>query len=88
MKPNHHWAVHVPDQLLDYGPVYNFWSFLTERLNKVLKNLNSNNWAGGQLEISMMREFGRGSKMECLVCIYSLLYFSVLIQWSQFRFKF
>ncbi|KAJ7312545.1 hypothetical protein DFH08DRAFT_918005 [Mycena albidolilacea] len=55
--PNHHWAVHVPDQLIDYGPVYNFWAFLTERLNKILKNLNSNNWTGGQLEVSMMREF-------------------------------
>ncbi|KAJ7910705.1 hypothetical protein B0H13DRAFT_2660867 [Mycena leptocephala] len=47
LKANHHWAVHVPDQLPDYGPVYNFWAFLTERLNKLLKNLNSNNWTGG-----------------------------------------
>ncbi|KAJ7482502.1 hypothetical protein FB451DRAFT_1364546 [Mycena latifolia] len=57
LKPNHHWAVHIPDQLTDYGPVYNFGAFLTERLNKPLKNLNSNNWTGGALEVSMMREF-------------------------------
>ncbi|KAJ7148860.1 hypothetical protein C8R46DRAFT_1167134 [Mycena filopes] len=55
MKPNHHWAVHIPAQVLDYGPVYGFWAFLTERLNKVLKNLNSNNWSGGLLEVSMVR---------------------------------
>ncbi|KAF8144902.1 hypothetical protein K438DRAFT_1631086, partial [Mycena galopus ATCC 62051] len=59
MKPNHHWAVHIPDQILDFGPVYTFWAFLTERLNKILKNLNSNNWTGGLLEVSMMREFHR-----------------------------
>ncbi|KAJ7027049.1 hypothetical protein C8F04DRAFT_965686 [Mycena alexandri] len=69
MKPNHHWAVHVPDQLLDYGPVYNFWAFLTERLNKLLKNLNSNNWTGGALEVSMMREFHRNGAVDSKVCL-------------------
>ncbi|KAK6991496.1 hypothetical protein R3P38DRAFT_2572162 [Favolaschia claudopus] len=64
MKPNHHWAVHVPDQLIDYGPVHNFWAFLTERLNKLLKNLNSNNWTGGELEVSMMREYHRNMAVQ------------------------
>ncbi|KAJ7729850.1 hypothetical protein DFH07DRAFT_756569 [Mycena maculata] len=64
MKPNHHWAVHIPDQILDYGPVYTFWAFLSERLNKFLKNLNSNNWTGGRLEVSMMREFHQSSGVE------------------------
>lgn len=67
MKPNHHWAVHIPDQVLDYGPLYGFWAFLTERLNKVLKNLNSNNWGGGLLEVSMMREFHRIAQLEGMV---------------------
>ncbi|KAK7059286.1 hypothetical protein R3P38DRAFT_2496527 [Favolaschia claudopus] len=67
MKPNHHWAVHVFDQILDYGPVYSFWAFLPERLNKVLKNLNSNNSNGGELEVSMMREFHRAVALEGLV---------------------
>ncbi|KAJ7744275.1 hypothetical protein DFH07DRAFT_925148 [Mycena maculata] len=64
MKPNHHWAVHIPDQVLDYGPLYSFWAFLTERLNKVLKNLNSNNWSGGLLEVSMMREFHHMAQLD------------------------
>ncbi|KAJ7017492.1 hypothetical protein C8F04DRAFT_1215036 [Mycena alexandri] len=64
IMPNHHWAVHCPDQLEDYGPVYNFWAFLTERLNKILKNLNSNNWTGGELEVSMMREFHRNAAVD------------------------
>ncbi|KAJ7114850.1 hypothetical protein C8R44DRAFT_880917 [Mycena epipterygia] len=67
MKPNHHWAVHIPDQILDYGPVYTFWAFLTERLNKVLKNLNSNNWTGGRLEVSMMREFHRAVGLDAVM---------------------
>lgn len=68
MKPNHHWSVHVPDQLDDFGPVYNFWAFLTERLNKILKDLNSNNWTGGELEVSMMREFHRNAALDSKVC--------------------
>ncbi|KIJ06469.1 hypothetical protein PAXINDRAFT_91934 [Paxillus involutus ATCC 200175] len=67
MKPNFHWAVHLAQQIRDYGPVYNFWAFLSERLNKVLKSSNSNNWTGGQIEISMMREFARGSRLDSLV---------------------
>ncbi|KAJ7305470.1 hypothetical protein DFH08DRAFT_721207, partial [Mycena albidolilacea] len=67
MKPNHHWAVHIPDQILDFGPVYTFWAFLTERLNKILKNLNSNNWTGGRLEVSMMREFHRKVAFDAVV---------------------
>jgi hypothetical protein len=67
MKPNHHWAVHLPDQLRDYGPVHNFWTFLTERLNKLLKSSNTNHWTGGQLEISMMREFYRSGRLQGMV---------------------
>jgi hypothetical protein len=68
MKPNFHWAVHLEEQICDFGPVYNFWTFLSERLNKLLKSSNSNNWTtGGQLEISMMREFVSGMRMEALV---------------------
>ncbi|KAJ6572666.1 hypothetical protein B0H10DRAFT_2444291 [Mycena sp. CBHHK59/15] len=63
MKPNHHWAVHIPDQVVQYGPLNGFWAFLTERLNKILKNLNSNNWTGGRLEVSMMREFHRSTRI-------------------------
>ncbi|KAJ7573251.1 hypothetical protein C8J56DRAFT_1008382 [Mycena floridula] len=66
MKPNHHWVIHAPEQIRDYGPVYNFWAFLTERLNKVLKNMNSNNQMG-QLEVSMMREFNRAARIEAHV---------------------
>ncbi|KAF8136825.1 hypothetical protein K438DRAFT_750317 [Mycena galopus ATCC 62051] len=44
MKPNHHWAVHIPEQ-----------------------NVNSNNWGGSRLEVSMMREFHRAAKLDGLL---------------------
>ncbi|KAG1896635.1 uncharacterized protein F5891DRAFT_1192742 [Suillus fuscotomentosus] len=66
LKLNFHWAVHLRQQILDYGPVYNFWAFLSERLNKVLKSSNLNNWTGGQIEISMMREFAHGAQIDSL----------------------
>ncbi|KAJ7770774.1 hypothetical protein B0H16DRAFT_1660942 [Mycena metata] len=66
MKPNHHWAVHIPDEIHDFGRLYSFWAFLTERLNKILKNLNSNNWTGGRVEVSMMREFHRSTKLDAV----------------------
>jgi hypothetical protein len=68
LKPNHHWTVHIPDQVEDYGPLYSFWTFLTERLNKVLKNLNGNNWSGGLLEVSIMREFHHIAQLDGMVC--------------------
>ena len=30
LKPNHHFLVHLPAQIHDYGPVYGFWCFLGE----------------------------------------------------------
>jgi hypothetical protein len=71
MKPNHHWAVHMADQNRDFATVNHFWAFLTERLNKILKNVNNNNWGGGQLEICMMRAFGRDSRFETIVSPFS-----------------
>jgi hypothetical protein len=67
MKPNHHYAVHIPDQLRDFGPVYEFWTFLTERLNKVLKTYNNNSWTHGQLETTMMRAFDREARIHTMV---------------------
>ena len=69
MKPNHHWALHLPDQLRDFVPVYVFWTFLGERLNNLLKTFNNNSHKGGQLEISMMRSFNRDTQLCTMVSI-------------------
>jgi hypothetical protein len=67
MKPNHHFAVHIADQLRDYGPVPGFWTFFSERLNKVLKNFNNNHHSNGQIESTMMRSIGRNARVYELV---------------------
>lgn len=60
--PNHHFSIHIGDQIRDYGPVYGFWCFLSERLNKVLKSYNLNNHDGGEMEVTIMRSFNRNQK--------------------------
>lgn len=59
IKPNHHYAMHTPENVRDYGPLQEFWTFLFERMNKVLKSYNSSNHSGGELETSFFREFHR-----------------------------
>jgi hypothetical protein len=59
MKPNHHYSIHTPDFVRDFGPLHGFWTFLFERLNKVLKSYKTNNHSGGQLETTFFREFHR-----------------------------
>ena len=57
IRPNHHYAVHTADFIYDYGPLYSFWTFLFECLNKVLKLYNTNNHSGGELEVTFFWEF-------------------------------
>jgi hypothetical protein len=82
MKPNHHYAVHLPQQLRNFGPVYEFWTFLTEWLNKILKAYNSNFWGGSQLEVSMMQHFN------CKVSVHNLVSFSSILLQSTTTYRF
>ncbi|KNE87440.1 hypothetical protein PSTG_19175 [Puccinia striiformis f. sp. tritici PST-78] len=45
-KPNHHYALHIPDCLLQFGPApqWTAWSF--ERLNGALASIPTNNHIG------------------------------------------
>ncbi|KAG2047579.1 hypothetical protein BDR06DRAFT_976625 [Suillus hirtellus] len=57
VKPTHYWVTHIFDQLQDYGPVYNFWMFLFECLNKVLKSYSMNNHSNGKIKVMFMHAF-------------------------------
>lgn len=59
IRPNHHFAIHTAESVRDYGPFHEFWTFLFERLNKVLKSYKSNNHGHGELETSFFREYHR-----------------------------
>ncbi|TBU36577.1 hypothetical protein BD309DRAFT_1024222 [Dichomitus squalens] len=73
MVPNHHFATHIPQQLEEFGTVYEIWAFLAERLNKTLKSTNQNNRRGGQQEVTMMREFDRHMQVWAIVLTFTLL---------------
>lgn len=59
MRPNHHYATDTTESIRDYGPLHGFWTFLFERLNKVLKSYRTNNHGGGELKTTFFREFHR-----------------------------
>jgi hypothetical protein len=46
LKPNHHYALHIPDILLAFGPLHGTWAFSIERLIGRLQKLNSNSKIG------------------------------------------
>ncbi|KAJ7113122.1 hypothetical protein C8R44DRAFT_882146 [Mycena epipterygia] len=59
VKPNFHYVTHIFQIIRDFGPVYGFWTFLFERLNKLLKSYDTNNHGDGELEVTFFREFHR-----------------------------
>jgi hypothetical protein len=68
MKPNHHYATHVSDCARNFGPLHDFWTFLFERLNKVLKSYRTNNHAQGELEVMFFNEFHKTCRTSRVVC--------------------
>ncbi|KAG0700531.1 hypothetical protein DFH29DRAFT_1001034 [Suillus ampliporus] len=59
IKPNHHYATHVSECARNFGPLHDFWMFLFECLNKVLKSYKTNNHGNGELETTFFHEFQR-----------------------------
>ncbi|THH29183.1 hypothetical protein EUX98_g5001, partial [Antrodiella citrinella] len=66
VKPNFHYMTHIFDQIEDYGPVHGFWTYLFERLNKILKTYSVNNRDGGEIEVTFMREYSRTVQLRTL----------------------
>lgn len=69
-QPSHHFATHVHDQILDYGPAYGFWAFLQEQLSYVLKSFKTNNRGDGELEVTLMRSYEAAGALRNMVSIY------------------
>ncbi|KIK16848.1 hypothetical protein PISMIDRAFT_25032 [Pisolithus microcarpus 441] len=67
IKPNHHYATHVADCTCNFGPLHDFWTFLFERLNKVLKSFKANNHSNGELETTFFKEFHRTCETSRLI---------------------
>ncbi|KAI0276549.1 hypothetical protein BC826DRAFT_928315, partial [Russula brevipes] len=67
IKPNHHYATHIAECVRNFGPLQDFWTFLFERLNKVLKSFKTNNHGRGDLEMTFFTEFHKASHTSRLV---------------------
>ncbi|KIO00975.1 hypothetical protein M404DRAFT_29181 [Pisolithus tinctorius Marx 270] len=59
LKPNHHYATHTSQYVRNFGPLSGFWTFLFERLNKILKSFKTNNHGDRELETTLFNEFHR-----------------------------
>jgi hypothetical protein len=59
LKPNHHYALHIPDILLGFGPLHGTWAFSTERLIGRLQKMNTNSKIGecSALHINLVNVF-------------------------------
>lgn len=53
---NLHWLSHLPEDIRNFGPVYSFWCFASERFNKTLKNIKINGHVR-QIPMTLMRVF-------------------------------
>ncbi|KAF7293363.1 alcohol dehydrogenase [Mycena kentingensis (nom. inval.)] len=71
VKPNFHYITHIFRTIRDFGPVYGFWTFLFERLNKLLKSYDTNNHGNGELEVTFLREFIRDARLRELLRKYA-----------------
>ncbi|KAG2059487.1 hypothetical protein BDR06DRAFT_967985 [Suillus hirtellus] len=59
VKPDHHFVTHVGACVRNFGPLHDFWTFLFEHLNKLLKSYKTNNHSNGALEMTFFMEFHR-----------------------------
>ncbi|KNZ64341.1 hypothetical protein VP01_10395g1, partial [Puccinia sorghi] len=56
--PNHHYALHLPEQMKWWGPLSNVSEFAGERINGTLQKMRTNGIIGEcQVEGTMLREF-------------------------------
>ncbi|KAJ3836789.1 hypothetical protein F5878DRAFT_662668 [Lentinula raphanica] len=66
LKPNHHYAVHILEDLKLMGPVQARNTPIFERTNHILQEVNSNNHSG-EVEATMQNDFGRQGRLEIIL---------------------
>ncbi|MBW0589340.1 hypothetical protein O181_129055 [Austropuccinia psidii MF-1] len=58
VTPNHHYSMHIPEQLAKWGPLMGIAEFGGERLVGVLQNFESNS-RNGAMEETIIKKFGQ-----------------------------
>lgn len=64
---NFHVFKHIPDDIRRFGPVYGYWLFPHERVNKVLKSINTNGPSQNQEQVEQMRGFPRKRQADRII---------------------
>lgn len=54
---NHHISMHYVDVYRRFGPVYVWWLFAFERINGDLEKVNVNGGDGGEMELTLLRNW-------------------------------
>ncbi|KZT50768.1 hypothetical protein CALCODRAFT_431402, partial [Calocera cornea HHB12733] len=70
VTPTFHWIMHMGDQIRRFGPVHGFWTYLFERLNKLLKGFTTNGHKSGVMEVTFARELKREMSLSRLVSTF------------------
>src|SRR6266853_2183781 len=60
--------MHISICVRNFGPLHDFWTFLYEHLNKVLKSYKTNNHSQGELKATFFSEFHKTSDISQIVC--------------------
>ncbi|KNZ62846.1 hypothetical protein VP01_1216g4 [Puccinia sorghi] len=71
VTPNHHYALHLPDQLQWWGPLPNVSEFSGKHINGMLQKINTNGQIG-KMEGTVMREFCKSQRFVSLNPCWSL----------------
>lgn len=64
---NFHVFKHIPDDIRRFGPVYGYWLFPHERVNKVLKSIKTSGSLQNQEQVEQMRGFLRKRQAERII---------------------
>ncbi|TFK61693.1 hypothetical protein BDN72DRAFT_777946, partial [Pluteus cervinus] len=67
LTPYFHFAIHMEDQFLKYGPAYSWWTYPYERNNGFLGRFNHNGHTGGEIEGTMMRGWWKSIFIQKLI---------------------
>ncbi|KNZ54559.1 hypothetical protein VP01_2913g3 [Puccinia sorghi] len=54
--PNHHYALHIPEQMMWWGPLSSVEEFVGEQINGTLQRMKTNGIIG-QVEVTVIKEF-------------------------------
>jgi hypothetical protein len=69
---NHHASMHFLAQFKLFGPIYAWWLFAFERFNGMLEKIKHNGHEGGEMEVTLLRNWVQTHRLYELVRVSGL----------------